>query len=631
MCGIAGFLSATASGRLQFLLAAAGSLRHRGPDGEGIWDPDGPIGLAHRRLAIVDLTDAGAQPMSSADGRWVVTFNGEIYNHRQLREALSDGGSFAWRGHSDTEVLVEAIARFGVVETLRRCNGMFAIAAWDREAAELWLARDSTGEKPLYVGWVGGGIAFASELRALRVHPAWTGGVDQEALAWMLTFGYVPAPLSIHPGVFKLPAGCCLALRPGDERRVPSSSEFTERLVRWWRLDELAGAASAADERMSVTEALDRLDALLDDAVDLRMQADVPVAAMLSGGIDSTLVVSSMVRRASGRVRTFTVAFDEPGVDEAAHAAAVARSLGTWHEEVRCPAGAALALVDRLPDIYDEPFADPAQIPAVLVSEAIRQQVPVALTGDGGDELFEGYQRHLDAVAWWRFTRRLGVKGRTSAGSALRRLSDLLPAGGASRASGRLGVRLAADDFDDYYRRVLQFPESGALGLDVSRQFKLPSPPTGVTALGARMRFVDQMLGLPEGIHTKLDRASMSAGLELRVPFLDPQIQALSWQLPADSHASGGVGKLWLRRLLARRMPGGIARRRKQGFDVPIGEWLRGPLKPWAMELLSEMGDSLPSRMHVRQVWAAHLAGRRDATYAMWAVLSYLAWARRHG
>lgn len=631
MCGLVGYIGGDPDRREMFLRSAAAALKHRGPDGSGIWNPEGPIGLAHRRLAIVDLSDAGAQPMSSADGRWVITFNGEIYNHRQLREELSDGRSSAWRGHSDTEVLVDAIARFGIVETLRRCNGMFAMAAWDREASELWLARDSTGEKPLYVGWVGGGVAFASELRALRAHTAWAGGVDQEALAWMLTFGYVPAPLSIHPGVFKLPAGCCLALRPGDERRAPSSDEFKARLVRWWRLDELAGSASARDERMSGTEALDRLDALLDDAVDLRMQADVPVAAMLSGGIDSTLVVSSMVRRAPGNVRTFTVAFDEPGVDEAAHAAAVARSLGTLHEEVRCPAGAALALVDRLPDIYDEPFADPAQIPAVLVSEAIRQQVPVALTGDGGDELFEGYQRHLDALVWWGVMGRLGASGRMSVGSTLRRLSDLLPAGSASRASGRLGARLAAEDFDDYYRRVLQFPESAALGLHAARRLGLPSPPAGLVALGARMRFVDQMLGLPEGIHTKLDRASMSAGLELRVPFLDPRIQALSWQLPADSHAGAGTGKLWLRRLLARRMPGGVAKRRKQGFDVPIGEWLRGPLKPWAMELLSEMGDFLPSRTHVEQVWAAHLVGRRDATYAMWAVLSYLAWARRHG
>lgn len=630
MCGIAGFLATTASGRSDFLLSAAGSLRHRGPDGQGIWNPEGPIGLAHRRLAIVDLSDAGAQPMSSSDGRWVITFNGEIYNHRQLREELSAGRSLAWRGHSDTEVLVEAIARLGVVETLRRCNGMFAIAAWDREKAELWLVRDRTGEKPLYVGWVGGGVVFASELRALRAHPEWVGGVAENALAWMLMLGYVPAPLSIHPRVFKLPAGCCLTLRPGDERQTPTIDEFTARLLRWWRVDELASAPKER-ERISSAEALDQLDGLLDDAVALRMQADVPVAALLSGGIDSTLVVSSMVRRAPGSVRTFTVAFDEPGVDEAAHAAAVARSLGTWHEEVRCPAGAALALVERLPDIYDEPFADPAQIPAVLVSEAVRQQVPVALTGDGGDELFQGYQRHLDAIAWWQITGRLGVRGRTSAGLALRGMSDLLPPGKASRASGRLGSRLAAADFDDYYRRILEFPESVAPGAVVGRIPGLPSPPAYVTGLGARMRFVDQMLGLPEGIHTKLDRASMSAGLELRVPLLDPRIQTLSWQLPAQSHAGAGTGKLWLRRLLARRMPGEVAERRKQGFDVPIGEWLRGPLKPWAAELLFDMGSFLPSRSHVEQVWAAHLAGRRDASYAMWAVLCYLAWAQRHG
>ena len=633
MCGLTGLLGGSAATRQAFLESSATALRHRGPDSEGIWNPDGPVGLGHRRLAIVDLSAAGAQPMESADRRWVIAFNGEIYNHRDLRAELETRHPVAWRGHSDTEVLLECIARHGVVETLRRCNGMFAIAAWDGERQELWLARDGTGEKPLYVGWVGGGIAFASELHALRTHPGWQGGVDHDALSWMLAFGYVPAPLSIHPGVFKLPAGGCLVLRPGDEARVPSCEEFTGRLAPWHRLEEHLPADGAREHGLSEDEWLDRLDALLDDAVRLRMQADVPVAALLSGGIDSTLIVSSMVRHAPEQVRTFTVAFDEPGVDESAHAAAVARQLGTLHEEIRCPAGAALAMVERLPDIYDEPFADPAQIPAVLVSEAVRRMVPIALTGDGGDELFEGYQRHFDAKAWWSVVRGLGFRGRQGLGAGLRRLSHAFPAGSVSRASGRLGGRLAAVDFDDYYRRVLQFPESMVQSEPYmgGKWPHWPSPPGALRTPGERMRFIDQMLGLPEGIHTKVDRASMSVGLEMRVPLLDPRIQALSWQLPPGTHASRGEGKRWLRALLAKRMPGEVARRRKQGFDVPIGDWLRGPLKPWAMELMSSMGDALPSRAHFDRTWMAHLSGRRDATYALWSALSYLAWLRRHG
>lgn len=633
MCGLTGYLGGDAWTRDKFLRESAAALRHRGPDSDGFWNPEGPIGLGHRRLAIVDLSAAGAQPMVSADQRWVIAFNGEIYNHRQLREQLEAAHTIAWRGHSDTEVLLECIARDGVVTTLRRCNGMFAIAAWDCEKQELWLARDATGEKPLYAGWIGGGIAFASELCALRTHTAWKGGVDQEAVSWMLAFGYVPAPLSIHPGVFKLPAGSCLVLRPGDGGTAPSCAGFAARLLQWRHLDSLVCPQATPDQAASEDEWLDHLDALLDDAVRLRMQTDVPVAALLSGGIDSSLIVSSMVRHAPGRVNTFTVAFDEPGVDESAHAAEVARRLQTTHEEIRCPAGAALALVERLPDIYDEPFADPAQIPAVLVSEAVRRNAPVALTGDGGDELFEGYQRHLDAQAWWRFVGPLGRRGRQGAGAGLRALSGLLPAGGASRASGRLGGRLAAIDFDDYYRRVLQFPESSAdrAPAMTGRWPRWPSIPEALQTPGSRMRFVDQVLALPEGIHTKVDRASMSVGLEIRVPLLDTRIQALSWQLAADTHVVGGQGKRWLRALLARRLQDGVAGRRKQGFDVPVGDWLRGPLKPWAMDLMSSMGDALPARVHVERVWAAHLSRRRDASYALWAVLSYLAWLRRHG
>ncbi len=635
MCGLAGILGPWNEERSALLAAMGESLRHRGPDDEGLWNPQGPLGLVHRRLAIVDLSAAGAQPMVSKDGRWILVFNGEIYNHRAIRLTLEGDGIGGWRGHSDTEVLLEAIAHWGFEAALQRCNGMFALAAWDVRRQELWLARDRTGEKPLYVGWLGGDLVFASELKALRRHPAWQHAVDPGAMSLMLSLGYVPAPLSIHPGVFKLPAASLVRFVLRDAASPPDAGDFAAMIKRYWRLEEIVDASLDDLWRESEVAALEAIQNLLDEAVAMRMVADVPVGALLSGGIDSSLVVASMARQASSSVRTFTVCFEEAGINEAEHASETALYLGTRHEVLPLPSGSALELVERLPEVYDEPFADAAQLPALLVADAARGQVTVVLTGDGGDELFHGYQRYLDGERLWA---RIGhwpeALRRGMAGSA-RGLAGITGTGAIAERLRRQAGRLGGGDFDDYYRRLLGFP--GALpGAPPNRVpgFTWPRSPPRLREFGARMRFVDQALSLPEGIHVKLDRASMAAGLELRVPLLDHRLLELAWRLPPAWHAKGGVGKRMLRKLAERQLPQGLASRRKQGFDVPISSWLRGPLRTWAQDLLSPSAiaaDPMLDAAAVERCLSEHLSRHADHGYALWALLMYRTWSLRYG
>lgn len=635
MCGIAGVLGSTWANSAQTLRAMGDALAHRGPDDAGAWiDPGFGIGLAHRRLAIVDLSTAGSQPMHSRDHRFSISFNGEIYNHVALRKELVAAGCHEWRGHSDTEVLLNAIEFWGIEGALRRSNGMFAVALWDKTEQELVLARDRTGEKPLYVGWIGGDIAFASELRALRCHPKWRHAIEPSALALMLRLGYVPAPWSIHPGVYKLPAASLLRLRIEDAATVLSVESFAERLQHYWNLEELV-----LDTRPwsgSEQEALDALQKSLDEAVGLRMVADVPVGALLSGGVDSSLVVASMQSQSAFSVRTFTVGFDDDAIDESSQARTTARLLGTDHQEIRLPSGSALDLVARLPDVYDEPFADAAQLPALLVCEAARRQVTVALTGDGGDELFHGYQRYLDAEKNWQTLGRLPPWGRRMSAPGLHTMARLAGRGQFAQMLRRQASRVPAANSDDYYARLLLFPD--AIRVDGAswhrgKAIAWPKIPTALMGAGRRMRYLDQRLGLPEGIHTKLDRASMAVALELRVPMLDPHLLALAWRMPEDWLAHGGVGKLLLRRLLGRRLPE-VSKRHKQGFDVPIASWLRGPLRPWAADLLSTArlpDEDLIDMAAVRRMLQDHVAGRADFGYALWSVLMFLAWNRRYG
>jgi len=635
VCGLAGLIGKSQEKRQKFLTEAGASLRNRGPDGEGLWNPPGAIGLTHRRLAIVDLSEAGAQPMVSADGRWVMAFNGELYNYRELRGILDAEGVSNWRGQSDTEVLLEAIARWGLEQALRRCNGMFAIAAWDCRDQVLSLARDRTGEKPLYVGWIGGDIVFASELKALRCHPAWRHVVDPVALSLMLSLGYVPAPLSIHPHVFKLPAASILQLMPAQAAIAPDAETFANMASRYWLLEDVIEAGVADPWRDSKEDALEEIQRLVDESVGLRMVADVPVGALLSGGIDSTLVVASMVRQSSSPIRTFTIGFNEPGVDESRQAESIAACLGTRHETIELPFGAALSIVERVPAIYDEPFADIAQLPALLVAKAARRQVTVALTGDGGDELFHGYQRYLDGERVWKLLGLLPSALRNATASGCRSLAAIAGPGKTSQRLLRQTTRIDASNMDDYYRKLLAFP--GALtGPSQASQpgFRWPLPPKGLHKLGERMRFVDQALTLPEGIHTKLDRSSMAVGLELRTPLLDHRLLALSWRMPLDWHADAKVGKKLLRMLVSEQAPPDIASRRKQGFDVPISAWLRGPLREWAQDLLSPASvstDPMLNTVAVQHCLDDHLSLRTDHGYALWALLMYRAWSLHYG
>jgi len=638
MCGIAGFLGNPAMDMEQLLQSMGASLRHRGPDDGGIWFDQSGVGLAHRRLAVVDLSPAGAQPMPSADGRYVLSFNGEIYNHLELREALMSVGVTEWRGHSDTEVLLAAIVQWGVDEALRRCNGMFAVALWDRSDKQLVLARDRTGEKPLYVGWVPGAVVFGSELRALRCHPAWKHDVEPSALALMLRLGYVPAPWSIQSGVFKLPAAGLLRLGIADATKALSIEAFMTRLETYWSLDETALQALEHPWGESEDSAMDALQALLDDAVRIRMAADVPIGALLSGGIDSSLVAASMQRQSAAPVRTFTVGFDESASDESGPARDIASLLGTHHEEIRVRAADALSMVDRLPDLYDEPFADAAQIPALLVCEAARKHVTVALTGDGGDELFHGYQRYLDVGRSWSMLDGLGVSGRRVLGGLLEKAGRLVPPGKRSASLLRQAERMPAVDGDDYYARLLTFTGSGrGMGgnaLLCGLRWAWPHIPSQVGSLAQRMRYVDQRLGLPEGIHTKLDRASMAVALELRVPLLDHRLLALSWRMPQPWLERGGIGKLLLRKMLGRQLPSSQVSRPKHGFDAPISAWLRGPLREWAAGLLASQvlhDDAWLDANAARALFDEHVSRRADYGYALWALLMYLSWNARHG
>ena len=633
MCGIAGILAPSAFPLEPNLAAMADALRHRGPDADGIWsDGEAGIGFAHRRLSILDLSPHGAQPMVSASGRFVLCYNGEIYNHAALRRDLEAGGTIAWRGHSDTEVLLEAIERWGVRATLEQCNGMFAFAAWDRRQRTLTLARDRLGEKPLYIGRVGGVLAFASELKALRRLPGWQETVDRQALAELLRFGFIPAPRSIQAGVFKLPAASLITFGAEDAASPLALGDFAARAEKYWDLPTIAAAGAADPFAGDEAEAATQLEALLGDAVRLRMEADVPIGAMLSGGIDSSLVAALMQKASPRPVRTFTIGFGDSRFDEARHARRVAAHLGTEHTELHLTPDRALEAIPRLPEVYDEPFADPSQLPTLLVCEMARRHVTVALSGDGGDELFFGYARYADALHTWRRIGGWPAGARRAAAGGLRALGGAVGDGLGFRLR-RFGQRIDAADFDAYYANLLSLsltPTAAEwpVGLPV-----LPSIPPGLADPAQRMMLADQLAYLPEDILTKTDRASMAASLELRVPLLDPRVVEFAWRLPAAQRWDGRRGKRLLRQLLYRLVPRDIVDRPKQGFEIPVDDWLRGPLRAWMQDLLDPSalrGAGLLDAGAVSGLVGEHLSGRGNNGYALWPVLVFEAWRRQH-
>ncbi len=648
MCGIAGFLcppGAMGENALRDLAqGAAAQLARRGPDDEGLLvEPESGIALVFRRLAIIDLSQAGHQPMASACGRYVMVYNGEIYNYRDLRADLEAAGE-RFRGHSDSEVLLAGFARWGLVPTLERANGMFALALWDRERRRLHLARDRMGQKPLYYGRIGRSLVFASELKALHHHPDFDGGLDRGALALYLRHGYVPAPHCIHPGLRKLPPGHWLEL---------SAESDVESLApqAYWSVQQAAQAGQARPFRGDTAAALESLDELLRDAVRLCLVSDVPLGAFLSGGIDSSMVVALMQAQSERPVRTFSIGFEEAGFNEAGYAAEVAAHLGTEHSALTVTPDEAQAVIPDLPRIYDEPFADVSQIPTFLVSRLARERVTVSLSGDGGDELFGGYTRYLVARSLNRWQGRLPAPLRRLAAGAItalpveawdglcRTAGRLLPerrrVGQAGHKLHKLARVLAAEGPADLYQRLVSlWQEPGLLLPGVAEPATLATRPEDWPRLGAyseQLFLLDSLSYLPDDILVKLDRASMAVSLEGRVPYLDHRVVEFSWSLPLDFKLRGGQGKWLLRRLLARYLPERLFERPKMGFGVPIGAWLRGDLRDWAEALLDERElaeAGLLDAKAVRRAWQQHLAGRHNWQYQLWAVLMFEAWRR---
>ena len=650
MCGIAGFVEGAPGRGLEALdrlgRGATDTLEHRGPDFGAHWsDPEAGLVLAFRRLAIIDLSAAGRQPMHSADGRHVMVFNGEIYNHRDLRAELEADG-IAFRGHSDTEVFLAACLRWGLDGALTRGNGMFALALWDRRERRLSLAVDRFGQKPLYYGWLGKTLAFASEPKALRHHPDFGGEIDRGALTHFLRHGYVPSPLSIYRGLRKLTAGRVLTLDFDPERararELPAPRPY-------WSAEAVARAGLADQLPDDPEAALDALDAVLRRAVGRCMVADVPLGAFLSGGIDSSTVVALMQAQSDRPVKTYAIGFHEDGYDEAGHAAAVARYLGTEHHELYVTAAEAQAVIPKLPRIYDEPFADSSQIPTYLVSALARRSVTVALSGDGGDELFGGYNRYLFGGRLDTMMRRVPRPLRRLAAGGLRGLpvpawdglfklaAPLLPRGLRHALPGdklhKLGGILDAADADEMYLRLTSlWPDPGAAVPGTERPWSLLTRTEDwpdLVPFTNRMILLDSLTYLPDDILVKLDRASMAVGLESRVPLLDHEVAAFAWRVPLAMKIRDGRGKWLLRRLLGRYLPETLYQRPKMGFGVPIGDWLRGDLRDWAEALLD------PARLRragyldpaaVRTLWRQHLTGRRNWQHQIWAVLMFEAW-----
>ncbi|HEY5106823.1 MAG TPA: asparagine synthase (glutamine-hydrolyzing) [Caulobacteraceae bacterium] len=642
MCGIVGLLSHRLDQAARPLLnAMATALTHRGPDGQGEFvDLEAGIALGHRRLKIIDISSAGDQPMASADGRFVITFNGEIFNFVDLRRRLDSERAIPWRGHSDTEVLVEAIAAWGLDAALQAIEGQFAFGLWDRSARALTLARDRFGEKPLYYGRLGRTFVFASELAAFRPHPDFSGEMNTDVLPAYVRYGYIPHPWSIYRQVAKLPQGATVRLSAADlAGDMPQPRAF-------WSLQEALDHGRDHPFGGSEDDAVEALDALLRQTVGLRMVADVPLGSLLSGGIDSSLVTALMQSQSPRPVKSFTIGSADRSLDEADHARAIAKHLGTDHTELYVGPDQALAVIPKLAAMYGEPFADSSQIPTALVSALAREHVTVGVAGDGGDELFGGYNRYMLGGAWRRVSM-IPRPARAALGACVQAISPrawsglaaLVPFTPAALGGGRGGdklhkwaAKLDARDDGDFLDRLLSGWDNPAAILQAPRGTGLLNsdirlPPAA--SFSQRAMGFDTENYLPDDILVKVDRASMASSLEVRAPFLDRQVLKFAWSLPMAMKIRGTRGKHILRRVLARYVPSALFERPKQGFAVPIDQWLRGELRPWAEDLLSEARlkrQGLFNPAQARKLWAQHLSGAINGDVRLWCLLMFQSW-----
>ena len=654
MCGIAGFITKVDTNSLvekqRTLANMCHAIRHRGPDNDGSWsDVKAGVWLGHQRLSVIDLSQAGNQPMQSPRGRYVIIFNGEIYNHLSLRQTLeAEGNAPSWCGHSDTETLLAGFEIWGIQRTVERAVGMFAFAVWDRKNSTLTLGRDRFGEKPLYYGWQGHGdsavFLFGSELKALQKHPAFKKNINRGALSLQLRHNCIPAPYSIYEGISKLLPGSLLSV----SRQKPEPKVWV-----YWSVVDVAKSGIANVFSGSDKQAIDKLELLLKDAVSKQMMADVPLGAFLSGGVDSSTIVALMQAQSDRSVKTFSIGFNEEGYDEAKHAKVVAKHLDTDHTELYVTAEQARSVIPLLANLYDEPFSDCSQIPTFLVSKLAKQHVSVSLSGDAGDELFCGYNRYQVAANLWHKLamvpvplRKLVAKGLTSISpnswnslatsiSRVKSRSTQLSNLGGKIHKGA-GVLSSQSAHDLYLGLVSHWDDVETVVI------KGQEPPTFLTGNlpnlselddVQRMMVLDMITYLTDDILTKVDRAAMGVSLETRTPFLDHRIVDFAWRLPQTMKIRNGKSKWALRQVLYRHVPKALIERPKMGFGVPIDSWLRGPLRDWAEDLLGEARlkhEGFLNYVPIRKKWAEHLSGRRNWQYQLWDVLMFQAWLEQN-
>ncbi len=655
MCGLTGFLSTDVLNSDVVIKKMATAIKRRGPDSHDYWlDATSGIALGHRRLAVVDLSPAGAQPMQSDSGRYVIAYNGEVYNHIKLREEINlllceNKQEIKWRGHSDTETLLAGFELWGIVETLKRATGMFAFALWDKTQKTLTLGRDRLGEKPLYYGWQGDretrAFLFGSELKALKAHPSFKTTISRGALALYMRHNYVPAPHSIYENIFKLLPGHILTISLVKPEPILSC---------YWSASEIAITGVNKPFLGSDIEAVNQLDSLLLNAVGQQMMADVPLGAFLSGGVDSSTIVALMQAQSSRPVLTYTIGFNEANYNEATHAKAVANHLGTQHTELYVSPKQAMDVIPKLPEIYCEPFADSSQIPTFLVAQLAKQHVTVSLSGDAGDELFCGYNRYILTSNLWHKLSLLPIPARVGLAKiissfspeAWNKVGKLMPfnlpvVGNLALLGDKLhkgaGV-LASRNEADLYKGLVsmwQDPSSVVIGNDAAAVIEpntfLAGNEPNLDDLNdtEQMMVLDMLTYLPDDILTKVDRAAMSVSLETRVPFLDHKIVEFAWQLPMQYKLRDGQSKWALRQVLYKYVPKELIERPKMGFGIPLDNWLRGSLKDWAETLLSEErllkeGYFYPSP--IRKKWQEHLSGKHNWAHQLWGVLMFQSW-----